>query len=45
MTPNTRVTLNWNCAANPLVCHLSIGKNYKLDGETSQVYSVPLEFL
>lgn len=27
------------------VCHLSNGKNYKLDGETSRVYSVPLEFL
>lgn len=45
MTQNTRFTLNRNCAADPLVCHLSNGNNYKLSGETSQVFSVPLEFL
>lgn len=42
---HTILTLNRNCAADPLVCHLSNGNSYKLSGETSQVFSVPLEFL
>lgn len=37
MTQNTLFTLNWNCAASPLVCHLSSDNNYKLCKETNQL--------